>query len=474
MLSRRELSALGLLGPVSSFGQTLANHLATGVKVGELSPTSATVWMRRTKHALRRADGTVRKGHQQAAKYLEAGTPIETLEGSCPGDSGYLRVAYEGRGRSQTSAWIEVGPSTDFAAQATLAALLPATDYRYKIETRAAKQSPVDGELTGSFRTLPSPQDRVPARIALLSCQMYCHMDREDGFHIYESIARSAPNFLLSCGDNVYYDNEDPIANSEAVARYHWDRMYSLPTIRECLRKVGGFWLKDDHDTLSDDAWPAMEGPKMAPFTFAQGQRIFREQVPAPPANRPLYRQVRVGRYLELFLTESRDYRTPNTQADGPAKTIWGSEQKQWLFAALKASEAPFKVLVNPNPLVGPDRTRKNDNHSNAGFRTESLEIRKFLQKEVPGTVIAICGDRHWQYHSVDPETGLHEFCCGAASHLHAGGTPGEDPVRHRFHRVKGGYLELDLQVSARVPSLTVSHHDVLGAKVHSQSLSPK
>ena len=42
-----------------------------------------------------------------------------------------------------------------------------------------------------------------PIYFALTSCQKYSETDRADGFHIYESLQRAAPNFFVSCGDNV-------------------------------------------------------------------------------------------------------------------------------------------------------------------------------------------------------------------------------------------------------------------------------
>jgi alkaline phosphatase D len=319
---------------------------------------------------------------------------------------------------------------------------------------------------------LPAASAEARINVAMLSCQMYCHMDRADGFQIYESIQNSAPDFLLSCGDNVYYDNEDPIANTPAVARYHWQRMYSLSTLRNCLRNVGGFWQKDDHDTLVDDVWPTMRSGRMAPLSFIEGQRIFRQQVPAPPPDQPLYRRVRAGKNLEFFLTEARDYRSANTDADGPDKTIFGREQVEWLRKALAESDAQFKVVVNPNPMVGPDRVNKKDNHANQSFAAEGRALRKLLAQETPGIVVAVCGDRHWQFHSVDPESGLHEFCCGAASDEHAGGTPGHNPDLHRFHRVKGGYLWFSLEGAGRNASLTLTHRDVRGQALHTHKFS--
>lgn len=472
-VSRRQVLAMGL--GASAYGAAVPGetHQSTGCKVGEMTTDSARVWMRRTAASNRLANGIVRKAHNKEAKRLAPDTRIETLEGAAAGASGYMRVVFKG-GPSGATPWLDVNEADDFATQATLTGLRPDTAYLYSIETRATRNGRVDGELSGRFRTLPVAARPSPVSIAMLSCQMYCHMDRPDGFHLYESIERDSPHFLLSCGDNVYYDNEDPIANSEAVARYHWQRMYSLATLVKSLRHTGGYWQKDDHDVFSNDAWPAMADERMAPFTFVQGQRIFREQVPAPLAGRPMYRTVRAGADIELWLPEARDYRTPNDDPDGPGKSIWGAEQKAWLMQSLRASTATWKILVNPNPIVGPDRTSKNDNHANPGFAHESREIRQFLKTHFDGNVISFCGDRHWQYHSVDPETGLHEFGCGPASDEHAGGTPGLDSVRHRFHRVLGGYASLAVSREGGVCSLRVQHRDVRGATVHAHTFNRK
>ena len=41
---------------------------------------------------------------------------------------------------------------------------------------------------------------------------------------------------------------------------------------------------------------------------------------------------------------------------DGPDKTIWGREQLAWLKESILASDAAFRVLISPTPIVGPDR----------------------------------------------------------------------------------------------------------------------
>jgi alkaline phosphatase D len=444
---------------------------ATGVKVGETTPVSAVIWTRRTKAASRLADGIVRKGHAPKAAPPGPDESVDRFEGACPGAEGSIRIHVElaaGRGKRRSLDWVDVRSENDFIHQFRLDGLEPATDYRFAVETRSAGSRRVDGMLTGSFRTAPRETDAAPLRFALSSCQIYCRMDRPDGFAIYEAIEKRRPAFLLSCGDNVYYDSEDPVANSPAVARYHWQRMYSLPTLHSCLRTVPGYWQKDDHDLYTDDGWPGRDNPKMLPFNFEQGSRIFREQVPAPLSDRPFYRRFRWGADLEIFLPDSRDYRSPNDAVDGPGKSIWGETQRRWLQDSLRSSTARWKFLINPNPIVGPDHARKNDNHANPAFATEGLEFRRWLKANVDGSVILMNGDRHWQYHSVDPEYGVEEFGCGPASDAHAvPPSRGEDKRYHRFLRIKGGFVAVSVNPQSADESLVIEHCDVSGNVVN-------
>ncbi len=447
---------------------------ATGVKTGEITPDSAVIWARHTASLTRLDSGIVRKGHAPKAQPVKPGEDVNKFEGACPGASGAIRLTAEpvsGTGRRTSMGWVEVGPKTDFSHQFRLRGLAADTEYRFAIETRGSSRK-AGAMLSGQFRTAPVATQVTPIKFALSSCQIYCRQDRADGFHIYPSIHRLQPRFLLPCGDNVYYDSDDPVVNSAAVARYHWQRMYSLPSVVSCLRSVPGYWQKDDHDAFTDDCWPGMQAKKgQAPFTFPEGQALFREQVPSPAKDQPMYRRFRWGRDIEIFLPDGRDYRSPNTDPDGPNKSIWGSEQKKWIKEAITNSNAAWKIMVNPNPIVGPDHARKNDNHANPAFANEGREFRQWLKDNVPGRVIVMNGDRHWQYHSVDPDTGLHEYCCGAASDAHAvPPSRGEDPRYHKFLRIAGGFVTVQVNPDDASAHLVIQHHDVHGAVVNRQT----
>jgi alkaline phosphatase D len=463
--SRRDLFALAFSSLAPMHAAPSAAHLGSGIKIGEITSTSVRIWTRRTRDALRNADGI--QPSRTEARALDLGYDLTGLQGACPGDPGQLRilVSTADARRVYASEWAPAIASHDFTRQFLVANLKPSTAYRFTVETRTSGKT--DGSLDGAFRTASREDAASPVDLAMLSCQKYSQRDDDNGFHLYDAIRAWHPDFYLSVGDNVYYDSDDPVVNDPAVARHHWHRMFSLPRVLECLRTVPGYWVKDDHDCYSDDCWPGLVTPKMEPFRFEQGLRIYPEQVPigAEP-----YRRFRWGRALEIWLLEGRDFRSPNPSPDGPQKSIWGDKQKKWLLASLVSSPAHWKLIISPTPIVGPDRSNKYDNHSNVSFATEGREFRRWLRDNVPAHTFVLCGDRHWQYHSVDPETGVEEFGCGAASDSHASGSPGEDPKVHRFHRVKGGFLAIQVRPDGGRSRLVIAHRDVHGATVNSRS----
>lgn len=193
----------------------------------------------------------------------------------------------------------------------------------------------------------------------------------------------------------------------------------------------------------------------MGDFTYAQGTQVFLDEV---PMGEKTYRTIRWGKHLQIWMVEGRDYRSPNPMPDGPEKTIWGKEQMEWFKSTVSASDATFKVLLSPTPVVGPDRPNKNDNHANKGFTYEGEIVRNFMSEH---NMININGDRHWQYVSVDDETGLPEFGCGAGSDAHAGGWNQEDYLpEHRYLNVVGGFLEGSIEIKSGSPALTFRHYD--------------
>ena len=167
---------------------------------------------------------------------------------------------------------------------------------------------------------------------------------------------------------------------------------------------------------------------------------------------------------------------------DGPGKTIWGKEQRAWLKRTLLESDATFKLLVSPTPMIGPDDIRKTDNHTNhGGFRHERDEFFAWLRETGLDKkhFYIVCGDRHWQYHSIHP-TGIEEFSCGALldANSRLGRQPGDpastDPeglIRQPYSQAErsGGFLMIDVRAEdGETPaSLSFSWRDERGMELY-------
>jgi len=450
-------------------------HQANGVKIGEVTSNSAIIWTRVTQNPTRNMTGPKPGG--RTVDDVPRDADIPGLLHAAPGMVGRVRVRYSTEPdlkSAATTEWFTVSPDDDYTHAFRLDDLQAATEYHFVVDTAEVDaDAPPHEPLTGEFKTAPLPDAEVPVRFVVMTCQAYRDVDHPDGFEIYRSMLTPRPDFIVPNGDIVYYDSDEPFARTIALARYHWNRMYGFPRLIEFHRRVPGYWTKDDHDTYDNDSWPASGTAKLGPFTFAEGLKVNREQLPW--GDKP-YRTVRWGKRLQVWIMEGREFRSPNNTPDGPEKTIWGAEQLRWLKETMAASDADWKVVVSPTPIVGPDRDKKHDNHANSNFRYEGDAVRDFLRDQGTDRVFTICGDRHWQYHSVDPRTGVNEFSAGAASDQHAGGSPGFDKEFHRYHRVKGGYLSIDVTADARTDggTITFRHRDVKGDVAYEKQFGGK
>lgn len=396
---------------------------------------------------------------------LPDGAGLDEMIGACPGKAGRVRLSYfqeEHRKDVKSLEWITTQAANDFTAQWKLEGLKPGVTYITILEAQNLDGSPT-AAIRGAFKTAPAESESSPVKFCITTCHDFIRRDDgPNGHKIYPAMKAIAPDFIVHAGDIEYYDKPDPWALTVPLMRFKWGRIFGLPSNRDFYNHTTSYFIKDDHDTLANDCWP---GQTYGAVTFAEGKRLFNEeQFPSKPQR---YQTVLWGKELQLWILEGRDFRSPNTLADGPEKTILGAQQKAWLSKSLQESKATYKLICTPTPIVGPDRDNKKDNHANAVFEHEGNELRQMFSK-VPG-VILFCGDRHWQYASVDEVTKVWEFGCGPGSENHElGWKVGDTRPEHRFLRVQGGFLsgELTYDATGSIPRLTIRHHDVSGKQV--------
>ena len=313
--------------------------------------------------------------------------PKVDASGDVPGAAGVARFEISNNDRfknSQCTEWLPAVDENDFVVKAKVTGLKPATRYYYRLVFGADKSEVRRGP-TRTFRT-HFPAHKVARHSFVVVTGMNYHYfhygianrkpyagpDKNLGYPALVSISNVKPDFFVGTGDNVYYDAPRPTSAKDAAAmRKKWHEQFVQPRYVDLFAQVPTYWEKDDHDYRYDDC----DNTGNRQPSVELGLRLFREQVPVTdPKDRDAvtYRTYRCGQLLQVWFPENRDYRSANLSPDGPEKTIWGKRQRDWLQRTLMESDATFRIIVSPTPMIGPDDLRKKDNHCDiGGFRHE-------------------------------------------------------------------------------------------------------
>ncbi len=472
--------------PPNEAQETDGPYFGNGFHNGWADQSSIVIWTRLTKNPEGNVDGQqfldISREEEQRLDSLAdkekihqaqipAGYTLEDMVGASPGTSGEVRLTYYPEDQPDEkfeTAWIAVEDGKNYTRQWDLKQLSPDATYHVVLEARKDSESKISDTIEGAFYLPPTSNQEKEIDFTIVSCHDYLRKDAPNGHLIYQSISKVDPDFYVHTGDIEYYDKQLPWAMTEDLMRFKWDRLFALPLQRTLWKNTTSYFMKDDHDALKNDAYP---GTTYGTVSWERGLEIFdKEQF---PSNEKPYKTIRWGKDLQIWITEGRNYRSKNTVPDQRGKTIWGEEQKNWLFTTLKESDATFKVLITNDPILGPDRKNKKDNYSNSNWQYEGDEIRDYLKQF--DNVYITSGDRHWQYVTNLPGTTLWEFSSGAGADEHAGGWS-QDDVRpeHKFLRVKGGYLYGHVFKENGVAKISFQHHDVNGNVVHEEIFSAK
>jgi alkaline phosphatase/alkaline phosphatase D len=427
-----------------------------------------------------------------------------TADGDVPGMSGFACFEIASHARFQNSfrtRWIEAKPENDFIIKTKVKDLEEDTGYYYRLLCGKDTLRFQIGE-TREFRTWTAPHVKKEVSFVVVTGMNYSKFhfgvdstgkrayqgnDKHLGYPSLQTMLGMNPDFFVGTGDNVYYDSPAKNrATRQAEMRKKWHEQFVQSRFVDLFANVPVYWEKDDHDHRYNDC----DTTGQQPPENALGIQTFLEQVPVVDSKEPnpiSYRTHQINHLLQIWLVEGRDYRSPNAMPDGPEKSLWGPEQLIWLKRTLLESTAVFKILISPTPMVGPDGDWKQDNHTNLdGFRHEGNEFFSWLKENdfLSKNFYIICGDRHWQYHSVHP-SGFEEFSCGALvdANSRLGYTSGDsnstDPAAtvtqlYLQKEKSGGFLEVALTPGYRdaQDSITFTFHDERGVLLYTTNIT--
>jgi alkaline phosphatase D len=326
---------------------------------------------------------------------------------------------------------VPVEAADDWTGRVRLRGLAPARRYSYRVGFQPGALS-----ARGSFRTPPAENEAASVRLAFggdVAGQNVCR-DAAQGFPILNTIHDWRPDVFIGLGDMIYADNAcaatGMYGNAQLPGAFgpatdlagfwaHWRYNRADPGSQRLLGSTSYVGVWDDHEVIND----------FGPLTelLPIGLQAFLDYTPVASAPR-LYRSLRWGRHLELFVLDTRSYRDANSAPDSPEqpKTMLGPEQLAWLKDELAGSDATWKVIVSSVPMsipTGFPTTNGRDGWANfdqtTGFENELLEILRFMAENGIDNPVWITTDVHFaeafRYSPFPehPEFSVHEIATG-------------------------------------------------------------
>jgi alkaline phosphatase D len=429
-------------------------------------------------------------------------------------------------------------PEDDFTARVILQDLPPGQEilYRVTFQDLAYPKARSLAE-AGRFRTSPvGGADVTFAWGGDVAGQGYGIDASRGGMRIFESIRRDRPDFFVHSGDHIYADNpilsevklddgsiwrnlvtEETSKVAETLAefrgRYKYNRLDA--NVLKFAAEVPILAQWDDHEVrnnwfpgqvLNDSRYTVKDVDLLA----ARGRRAFGEYLPIRPKGDDLeriYRSVRFGPALEVFLLDQRSYRganSPNRQAViDESSAFLGAEQVAWLARSLKSSTATWKVIASDMPIGlvvrdGPnafEALANGDNGPPLGRELETAELLRALKTAGVRNLVWLTADVHYAAaHQYDPTrarfTEFDPFWEFVAGPLHAG-TFGPSELDATFgpevkfcsipKGLKGNRPPSDgfqfygtVKVDGKTRGMTVALKDIDGKTLYSVDLEPK
>jgi len=313
-----------------------------GPMIGNLSGTSATVW-------LRTADA--------ATVQVEANT-VPLMPGG------------------KISAEVQTRREHDFVAKVVLKNLKPRTKYTYTVTIDGQKNRAANQQ----FMTFSKSGEAGRFRLAFGGGAGFVPQHE----YVWNTIAATKPDALFQLGDNVYIDNTSVMD----MHHYCYYRRQSRPEYRSLVAGLGVFSIWDDHDFGTNDCFggPEVEAPSWKRPVY----EIFRDNWANPGYGGG---DQQPGIWWDTYINDvhfisldGRYYRTDPKKTKGELSML-GPAQKRWLLSTIKKSRGTFKVLISPVPWVFKAKGDSRDTWN--GFKKERNEIFTFLtENKIEGVVL--------------------------------------------------------------------------------------
>ncbi len=345
---------------------------------------------------------------------------------------------------------VRADSSTDFTAVNQVDGLSPATYYYYRLR--------IDGVLDRyqplPYRTRTAPRGRSAFRAAFGSC---ARLQIDTDQRIFSVAQALEPDLIFFLGDNIYADSAEPAALADLYRRQR-----EIERLKLLIRSTPSLAIWDDHDFALNDSDRTNPIREESLRTFNQYWANPSGGLPTTPG---IFFKYAYGG-VDFFFLDGRYYRDPADDPDVQGKTMLGAQQKAWLKDELRASRAPFKVLVSGGGFSKAER----GGESWAVYQHERNELFDFIRDHRIEGVFGISGDSHMGELNCVPrsEEGGYDFydlCSSPLANLPDLDFVDQMPevrIRRPWTRsVNVGMLDFSFDGG---PKLTYTLHNVYGA----------
>jgi phosphodiesterase/alkaline phosphatase D-like protein len=375
-----------------------------GVGSGDVTATSAVLWTR-----------------------VDRALPLKIEVSTDPGFSG--PEAFK-----QT---VHPSPGDDLTVRALATALEPGTRYYYRWRHGSAMSA------VGTFVTAPAPDEPADVRFGYTADsdglqQTFFGND----FPVLDALRAEDPDFWVYLGDTIYSDSSlrtaaglSPAAVTLQEYRDAYRMNRSIDALPDLMASTSTVAIWDDHEVRNDYA-----GQTVDPARYANGRKAFGEYMPFLEMNLledptcagdPLFRVFQWGSEVDVFVLDERSCRSEQATAAclvapgvadlaptmppavralfapllpplpppgcvaaifDPSRTMLGPVQKAAFKAALLASTARFKFVINEVPIqqfyaLPYDRWE--------GYGAERNELLAFIRDNAIDNVVFLTTDMH-------------------------------------------------------------------------------
>jgi len=359
LLKQAGLAAASLPFMPQAWAQTLGYPRALqGPMVGAPTPNSVRVWVR------------------------TSGTFDVVLEVATRRDFADVR----------SSAPMQSNAGNDFCVAPVVDGLDPNTSYfyRFKFDGVLDRYQP----LPGKART--APRNRTAFRAAFGSC---ARLQIDTDQRIFSVAQALEPDLMFFLGDNIYADSIEPSAIADLYRRQR-----EIERVKPFIKNTPCLAIWDDHDFAVNDSDRTNPIREQA---FAHFKNYWANPSYGTPSTPGIFFKYAYGG-VDFFFLDGRYNRDPADAPDIPGKSMLGAEQKAWLKDELRASRAPFKVLVSGGGFSKAER----GGDSWAVYTHERDELFDFIRDNRIEGVFGISGDSHMGELNCVPrsEQGAYDF----------------------------------------------------------------